>query len=158
MRLPARLQELVDLVPARGAVADIGSGHGLLAMALADAGRRVIATERTQRALEDLRAAVVAEGAAVETRMGEGMAALAAGDVEVVVIAGMGGRSVVRILEEARWLPRWLVLQPMQDSDMVEAWVVARGWPAEVVEVADRGRDYRAWRVQVPARARRVAA
>lgn len=158
MRLPARLAGLADLVPSKASVADIGSGHGLLAIALAERGQRVIATEKSARAVDDLRAAVVREGAAVETRVGEGFAALAPSDADVVVVAGMGGRTVVKILETAGWLPRWLVLQPMQDAEMVDAWVKSRGWKAEESKIHDRGRDYRAWRVEVPARARRVAA
>ncbi len=43
-RLPARLRALAALLPP-GAVADVGAGHGALALHLARGGRRVIATE-----------------------------------------------------------------------------------------------------------------
>jgi hypothetical protein len=39
----------------------------------------------------------------------------------------------------------------MQDADLVEDWVMARGWPVVDAEAVERGRRYVAWRVQVPA-------
>lgn len=155
-RLSRRLAALRDLVPEGVSVADVGSGHGLLAIALAAAGHPVVATERTAVRLARLEAEI-AGGAGVRTSWGDGLAALEEGEVDVAVIAGMGGRSVVRILGLAAWLPATLLLQPMQDAEMVETWVTARGWPARAVEILDRGRRYRAWRVEVPAAARSQA-
>jgi tRNA (adenine22-N1)-methyltransferase len=151
MRLSPRLRHVFELVPLTGAVADIGSGHGALAAALAGRGQRVVATERTPRTEEGLRRDLARLGIPVATRRGEGLAALREGEVETAVIAGLGGRSLLRILESSRWLPRWLVLQPMQDADLVEAWIRARSWPAVAADAVDRGRHYRAWRVEVPA-------
>jgi tRNA (adenine22-N1)-methyltransferase len=151
MRLSPRLRHVFELVPATGAVADIGSGHGALAAAVAARGQRVLATERTPRTLAGLRRDLARLGVPVATRRGEGLGALRAGEVETAIIAGIGGRSVVRILDSSQWLPRWLVLQPMQDADLVEAWILARRWPALAAEAVERGRRYRAWRVEVPA-------
>lgn len=152
MRLSARLRRVFELVPDTGAVADIGSGHGALAAALAARGQRVLATERTPRTEAGLRRDLTRLGIPVATRRGEGLAALREGEVETAVIAGIGGRSLLRILESSRWLPRWLVLQPMQDADLVEDWILARQWPAITTDAVERGRRYRAWRVEVPAR------
>jgi tRNA (adenine22-N1)-methyltransferase len=150
MRLSPRLRQVFELVPATGAVADIGSGHGALAAALAARGQRVLATERTPRTEAGLRRDLARLGIPVATRRGEGLAALRQGEVETAVIAGMGGRNLVRILESSPWLPRWLVLQPMQDADLVEAWILARSWQAVATDAIERGRRYRAWRVEVP--------
>ncbi|MEA2644946.1 MAG: tRNA (adenine22-N1)-methyltransferase [Chloroflexota bacterium] len=151
-RLSPRLRALLDLVPEGLAVADIGSGHGAVAHALAARGQRVVATERTPRTLGGLVAdlARLPGGAAIaaRARLGDGLAALAPGEVEAVVIAGMGGRSIVRILDSAPWLPRWLVLQPVQEPGAVEAWIAARGWEAVETPIAERRRRYRAWRVR----------
>jgi tRNA (adenine22-N1)-methyltransferase len=111
----------------------------------------VVATERTPRTVAGLRRDLARLGVPVATRQGEGLDVVGSGEVDTVVIAGLGGRSVLRILESSRWLPRWLVLQPMQDADLVEDWVMARGWPVVDVEAVERGRRYVAWRVQVPA-------
>ena len=142
------------MVPEEGSVADVGCGHGRLALALVERGHSVIATELSQRALDLLRRDLARvpgiEGARLQTRGGDGFGSLEPGEVDVAVVAGMGGRSVVRILDQSRWLPRCLVLQPVQDPGMVEAWVGARGWPTDSGRVVDRGREYQVWRVLVP--------
>jgi len=137
------------MVPADGAVADIGSGHGALAAALAARGQRVIATERTARTVAGLRRDLARIGVPVATRRGEGLDVFRDGEVDTAVIAGLGGRSVLRILESSPWLPGWLVLQPMQDADLVEGWLAVRGWPVVIAETMERGRRYRAWLVRV---------
>ena len=163
MRLPARLRATLDLVPtdARSA-ADIGSGHGALAVALAERGLRVVATERTVRSFEalnlDIARVTLPPHVSIETRVGDGLAALRPGEVEIVVVAGLGGRSLLRILETAPWLPSRLVLQPMQDAHMVSAWLADAGWEVVEARIAQGGRWYLGWRVEVPAAARRRAA
>ncbi|HEV3233504.1 MAG TPA: tRNA (adenine(22)-N(1))-methyltransferase TrmK [Candidatus Dormibacteraeota bacterium] len=170
--LPARLEGVLRLVPMTGAVADIGSGHGALALALAARGQRVVATERTPaaaarltadiaRRLEAMRRARVAPApanAAVVSptvRMGEGLAPLAESEVATAVIAGMGARSIVAILDSAPWLPRWLVLQPIQEPGLAAAWIESRGWRFTLTETKQGRRTYRAWRIEVPASVRR---
>jgi tRNA (adenine22-N1)-methyltransferase len=149
VRLSRRLRRVLELVPADGRVGDVGSGHGALAAALAARGQRVIATERTPRMVARLQRDLARMGVPVATRQGEGMEVFGDGEVDTVVIAGLGGRSLLRILESSRWLPGCLVLQPMQDADLVEGWIAAKGWPAVDSEAIERGRCYRAWRVQV---------
>lgn len=155
VRLPPRLDTLVSLVPAVGSAADIGSGHGLLARALAVRGLRVVATEHGEPAMAGLIADLAGAGSSVEARMGDGLEPLAPGEVELVVIAGMGGRTITAILQRAPWLPRWLLLQPVQDSAEVEAWVEATGWPVRHAPLTQGGRWYQAWLLAVPAAARR---
>ena len=155
MRLPSRLQATLELVPPGvRTVADIGSGHGALAAALAERGLRVIATEKTSRSFaalqRDVERAAMRAGLAIETRRGDGLAALRPGEVDTVVIAGLGGRSMLQILESAPWLPGRLVLQPMQDPHMVSAWLETRGWSREEARIAQGGRWYLGWLVEVP--------
>jgi tRNA (adenine22-N1)-methyltransferase len=155
--LPPRLAAVLSLVPSVGPVADIGSGHGALALALVERGQRVVATERTPRTLARLRAEVArrarAAGAepprALQTRLGDGMAPLARGEVDTVVLAGMGARSIVRIVEGAAWLPPLLVLQPIQEPELVGDWIGERGWRATAIESGQRRRTYLAWAVEV---------
>jgi tRNA (adenine22-N1)-methyltransferase len=163
VRLPPRLQATLELVPAGArSAADVGSGHGALAAAMAAGGLRVIATERTDRSFAALRrdvARVTAlTGTVIETRLGDGLAALHPGEVEVVVIAGLGGRSLVRMLVAAPWLPAWLVLQPMQDTHLAAAWLHSRGWAMHEARIVQGGRWYLGWRVEVPPAAREHAA
>jgi tRNA (adenine22-N1)-methyltransferase len=138
------------MVPSGGAVADIGSGHGALAAALAARGQRVVATERTPRRLASLQQDLARRGVPVTTRWGEGLAVLRRGEVETAVIAGLGGRNLVAMLEASSWLPQCLVMQPMQAAGLVESWIRATRWPSVIGEATERGRRYRVWRVEVP--------
>jgi tRNA (adenine22-N1)-methyltransferase len=158
LRLPPRLDGLLRLAPEVRAAADIGSGHGLLARALATRGVRVVATEHGSRAMAVLRADLSGAAGTVDVREGDGLAALVPGEVELAVIAGMGGRTITAILDRAGWLPRWLLLQPVQDSAVVEVWVEATGWPVRQAPLSQHGRWYQAWLVEVPVASRRLAA
>jgi tRNA (adenine22-N1)-methyltransferase len=164
MRLPPRLKGLLAVVPYGLPVADIGSGHGRLAVALAQRGQRVVATERTSLLLDRLRAEVAAGGrlagaaAMLSLRQGDGLEALAPGEVSVAVVAGMGPLSITRILSNAPWLPEWLVLQPMQKPELLEEWIERIGWPATCWVITQGSRRYRTWRVECPAAVRKPAA
>ncbi|GAC1334212.1 MAG: hypothetical protein NVSMB17_15600 [Candidatus Dormibacteria bacterium] len=152
VHLTPRLQAVLDLVPAAASsAADIGSGHGRLAAAMAGRGLRVIATERTAASFGLLEADLARAAAPVEGRHGDGFLALVPGEVDVAVIAGLGGRGILRILDAAPWLPRWLVLQPMQDAHLLGEWLDHRGWPRTEARMAQGGRWYVGWRVEVPA-------
>jgi tRNA A22 N-methylase len=119
----------------------------MLALALRERGRAVIATERTPMAMDVLRADLLRRGGALECRQGEGFEAVRPGEVDVAVVAGMGGKRIIQILESASWLPRWLVLQAVQDQDILAGWIRATGWPCSMLVATDRGRSYETWRV-----------
>ncbi|MHB8508268.1 MAG: tRNA (adenine(22)-N(1))-methyltransferase TrmK [Candidatus Dormibacteria bacterium] len=146
--LTGRLALLRDLVAGNGSIADIGSGHGRLAAALALAGARVIATECSPGTVASLRLQLIRSRAVVEVRLGDGLAPIGPGEVEVAVIAGMGGRRMVAILEACSSLPGWLVLQPQRDLDMVLDFVTTRGYAAERVSIVERGHRYEVVKVR----------
>ena len=145
--LGARLSAVGALVPPGSRVADVGSDHGLLARWLIErsVATHCWATERTaaqgralDRAVDDLRPAVA-------VAWGDGLAPLgpALEALDVVVIAGMGGRTTLRILAEATVLPRRLVLQPQRHVARVRGWLRRQGW--SVVQerlVAEREQRY----------------
>ena len=145
-RLPARLRALAAAVPDGAAVADIGSGDGLLAAHLARTGpaRLVIASENKSGPLAVVRAAVA--GLEVDLRLGEGLEVLVPGEVSVVVIAGMGGHRIASLLSAApavvARLAR-LVLQPMQHSTELVDMLEARGFGIQqVTSVTQAGRAH----------------
>jgi tRNA (adenine22-N1)-methyltransferase len=120
-------------------VADVGAGDGQLARHLAGRGLRVVATERRPASFARLRAALPR----LDCRLGEGLAVLRPGEVEGVVVAGMGGHSIARILgaggDVARSLD-WLVLQPQQHADQLVAWLQPAGYRIVTRDVAVQGR------------------
>lgn len=70
-----------------------------------------------------------------------------AGDVEGMVIAGMGGRTIVEILAGLAGWSGWAVVQPQQDADVVLDALEA-GWSIQAAaEIAER-RTYSCWRAR----------
>jgi tRNA (adenine22-N1)-methyltransferase len=140
---------LAALVPAGARVADVGSDHGWLPLALLASGRArfAVATERTAaRALGIRRPPSGAPwGNRFAVRVGDGLAPLHRDDrIETIVLAGLGGRKIARILEGP--LPacvslHCLVLQPRTEAASLRAWLSTRGFrlSAETL-VAERGR------------------
>ena len=98
-------------------VADIGTDHGLLAIALAATGRyeKVIGADVSQQALENgaisfhrkVKEAIARDEDAeiindlpVEFRLGNGLSVLDGGEVSEIAIAGMGVNTMIQILNE----------------------------------------------------------
>jgi tRNA (adenine22-N1)-methyltransferase len=149
--LSPRLATLADLVLPGAPCADVGTDHGQLAAALVLDGRvpTVIATDRGERPLAGARARMQQRWRtrrAVTLRLGDGLAPLAPGEVATIVLAGMGGDRIVRILDahpEVVAASSRLVLQPNTEAAAVRAWAVARQHRLEDERmVSDQGRWY----------------
>jgi tRNA (adenine22-N1)-methyltransferase len=133
--LDPRLAAVAAFVPAGSRVADVGADHGRLALALvrSDHAASCIATEATPARLLRLRARVERSGGdpRLTLRCGDGLEPLSREDrLDVLVLAGLGGPSMVRILADPRRpelrIPR-LVLQPATDAGVLRRWLLASG-------------------------------
>lgn len=122
IRLSKRLQSVADFVSDCGTMADVGTDHGYIPVYLAECGRvkRAIAMDINEgpllRAKEHIRQYGMEEF--IETRQSDGLDALAPGEAEVIVIAGMGGGLMKRILtqgEETARAAKSLILQPQSE-------------------------------------------
>ena len=83
----------------------------------------------------------------IETRLSDGLSALKTGEADTVLIAGMGGALMERILAEGREGfgdgAKELVLQPQSEIWKVRRWLAENGW--EIVWediVLDEGKYY----------------
>lgn len=151
--LARRLAAVAALVRPGEPVADVGADHGMLGAALLLDRRvpRVIAMDLREAPLRAAaararRLGLEAEGR-YEARRSDGLAALRPGEAATVVIAGMGGGLIRRILERAALTgpgaPARLVLQPNLDAWRVRAWAAQHGWGAvDERLVLDGGRYY----------------
>jgi len=140
-----RLLALAEAVPWGSRVADIGTDHGALPLLLAQTGRAAfcVATEPSEARLA--RVARPAPGAPwagrLAYRSGDGLDALRPEDrIDTVIIAGLGGRTIVRLLERPalrRLGPARLVLQPRTEEPRVRDWLSRSGWrlAGEIVAV-----------------------
>lgn len=134
-RLPPRLAMVAGLVLPGLPLADIGTDHGYLPAYLVRTGRcpRALASDRMPGPLGAARRSVAAAGLAdrVELRLGDGLAVLAPGEVATVVLAGMGGQLMQRILAAQPAVVqrlRRLVLQPNAGAEGLRRWLERAGW------------------------------
>ena len=135
MRLDGRLAAVAALVPFGARVADVGTDHAYLAIALVkDRGAKtVVATDKNEGPCAAARRTLSAEGLSdrVPVRCGDGLAPLLPGEVDTVCIAGMGGGLIASILtagsEVFAGIAR-LVLQPMNDAATLRRWLYENGW------------------------------
>jgi tRNA (adenine22-N1)-methyltransferase len=146
-----RLAAIAALIPPGSRVADVGTGHGRLPLSLCACGRSVhcIATEKSPRLLADARRRSADHPGApgVELRAGDGLAPLRPEDrVEVLVLAGMGARKIIRILDDerlGRLSIRRLVVQPQSEPQRLRNWLLRSGFGIVAEHCAlDRGRRY----------------
>ncbi|HZG78454.1 MAG TPA: class I SAM-dependent methyltransferase [Paenibacillus sp.] len=135
IQLSKRLSAVASYALPGGALADIGTDHALLPVALVQRGviPRAVGGDVHVGPARAAERQVAAAGLAgkIDVRIGDGLAVLAPGEVQTITIAGMGGGTIVDILNggaEALAGVRRLVLQPNVGERLVRAWLRDRGW------------------------------
>lgn len=135
MQLSKRLESVSSLVTPGFRVADIGTDHGYIPLWLIRQGviPGAIAMDihkwPLQRAKENIQAYELEEK--IETRLSDGLGELRPGEADCVVIAGMGGSLVIKILKEGAEVLRTvreLVLQPQSDMEKVRRFLQKEGY------------------------------
>ena len=133
--LDKRLSAVAALVRQGSRLADIGTDHAYLPVHLVQAGvcPSAIASDIGAGPLDAARRTVTENGLTSEIalRLGNGLATVSAGEVEDVAIAGMGGETIVMILEAAPWVQDEgirLILQPMTRAEDLRRWLLSHGF------------------------------
>ena len=133
--LDKRLSAVAALVRQGSRLADIGTDHAYLPVHLVQAGvcPSAIASDIGAGPLDAARRTVTENGLTSEIalRLGNGLATVSAGEVEDVAIAGMGGETIVMILEAAPWVQDdgiRLILQPMTRAEDLRRWLLTHGF------------------------------
>lgn len=149
MKLPIskRLLLCADLVPPCDTVADVGTDHGFLGIHLLRAGicRRVLAADLREKPLASARAnaAVFAVADRMEFIRSDGLHNIDKNAFEVLVLAGMGGDLMARILADAPWLEtgdKTLILQPQSAANDLRRFLGERRYAIEVESLVRDGR------------------
>ena len=116
-------------------VADIGTDHAYLPVYLVQSGACLggIAADIRSGPLEAARRTVTEAGLidVITLRLGDGLAPVEADEVDDIVIAGMGGETIVEILSAADWVKDArlrLVLQPMTRAEELRRWLLTNGF------------------------------
>lgn len=155
MILDVRLRAAANMVPCGARLADIGSDHAYLPIALclenkikcalaSDINEGPVAAAVSnikKNCLDDKIKAIRADGLAKAQEFAP----------DCITVLGMGGELIVRILSAAEWIRQetiTLVLQPMTHPEILAKYLADEGF--EVIEenmVCDNGRDDRIYRL-----------
>lgn len=149
IELSKRLKLVASFVEPGAVVADVGTDHGYVPIWLVQEGVAVggIAMDVNPGPLERAAAHIGACGLAdrIHTRLGDGLSALSDGEADTVIIAGMGGPLIVRILtdglETARKMKR-LILSPQSEIWSVREFLERHGFVVEDEGMAEEDGKY----------------
>lgn len=135
VKLSKRLAAVAKLVTPGKRICDVGTDHGYIPLFLVEnnivpyayamdvnVGPLLKAKEHIAREKMDKY---------IETRLSDGLKSLNIGEVETIIIAGMGGGLVMRILEEGRnktEAVEELILQPQSDVEQVRRYLCEHGF------------------------------
>ena len=135
VKLSKRLERIASFVQPGSRVADIGTDHGYVPIWLVQKGvcpsalAMDVRKGPLSRATENIALAGLADK--IETRLSDGVAKLQPGEADSVVIAGMGGELIIKILENGRhmWdsVKQW-VLSPQSEIFKVRRWLFENGF------------------------------
>lgn len=149
--LSERLRTIAAYIGQEDVVADIGTDHGQLPVYLCAGGlcRRVIMTDISEASLAKATAFAApyltspAAGVPLEARAGDGLAPLEEGEVDTVVMAGIGGALMCRILAadaaKARSVQRY-ILQPRRAPGELRAFLSEQGYTLTDERLVREGR------------------
>lgn len=134
LQLQPRLQLLSDMVPAGARLADIGTDHGYLPVWLLQQGRIsfAIASDINPDPLDHARQSAQEYGVGgMDFRLCGGLDGIKPDEVDWIVIAGMGGETIIQILASAPWTKdgeHTLLLQPMTKTELLRGWLAEHGY------------------------------
>lgn len=135
LQLQPRLQLLADLVPQGARLADIGTDHGYVPVYLIQQGRIpfAIAADVGQEPLQHaIRTAEEYGVSGIDFRLCDGLRGVDPQEPDAIVIAGMGGQTIIHILEAAPWTKApgeyTLLLQPMTKAGLLRHWLADHGY------------------------------
>ena len=153
MPLSKRLQRIADYVPAGSRVVDVGTDHGYIPLWLVENGlcASVIASDIREEPLKKAVNNARKAGAAEQIRfvLAAGLDGCRPEEVDVIIIAGMGGETILSILEAAPWAhEKLLILQPQTKAAELRNWLNGQNYAMEDASlVDDSGRIYLVWKL-----------
>ena len=142
--LDNRLKLCAELVRKNSRLADIGTDHAYLPIWLCKNNlvRCAIAADINEAPLRSGTSAVKKFGLEhmIETRISDGLSEISADEADDIVIAGMGGELIARIIDNAEWLrdrKYHLVLQPMTKPEKLREYLYGNGFYIELEKAVE---------------------
>lgn len=143
--LDNRLKMCAEMVSGRGIACDVGTDHAYLAADLVMSGKcsRVIASDVKEGPLDSARKTVMKFGVAdkVDLVLSDGLENIDLNGVTDIVIAGMGGETIVKILEKRVYDLDGvrLILQPMSKPEILRKWLYQNVFQAVAERAVEDG-------------------
>lgn len=135
MELSNRLLGITKFVPMNSIVADIGTDHGYIPAYLItnNISKKVIATDISQASLEKTidYVNVLNLNVKIIPRLGDGLDIVKPYEVDTVIIAGMGGVLISKILDDNKEICDTIenfILQPMVASKELRVYLINNGY------------------------------
>ena len=146
MALSKRLEQVARMIPRCQTVADVGTDHGFLAVALIEKeiARQVIAIDVNQGPLESAKRFVKERRleSHITCRLGDGLAVTATGEVDCAVICGMGGELMQHIISVGPELLQTYVVQPQSHREELKKFLVEQGYGITDEQCLQEGKQY----------------
>lgn len=135
MELSKRLQAVADMVTAGNRLVDVGTDHGMVPIFLVKSERipGAIAADVKPGPLSRAEEHIAEWGMQeyIETRLSDGLKEISAGEGDTLLLAGIGGHLMLKILTEGRDILasfRELVLQPQSVLHFVRKGLLSLNW------------------------------
>ena len=135
MRISRRLEAVAAMVSPCKKVADVGTDHGYIPIYLVENSivTEAIAMDINAGPLDVAKRNIITHQVleSIETRLSDGVESLLANEVEAVVISGMGGNLIIKILSEGAQVLKTvqeLVLQPQSEIAEVRKFLQGNGY------------------------------
>ena len=141
-----RLSAIAELVQNGKGLVDVGTDHGQLPAQLAASGYTGALYASDIREGPLMAARRTAEDASLSDRIRfllcDGLSLCPPEEIDTIVIAGMGGDMIVKILDEADWCMKEeyrLILQPMTKAEVLRYWLIYNEFAIEKETVVEDG-------------------
>ena len=156
MQLSKRMQAIANLITPCDTLADVGTDHGYIPIyaVLEKIVKKAIAMDVNKGPIERAKGHIREYGldAYIDTRLSDGVSQLLPGEADVVVIAGMGGGLMQKILDEGQKVfdtVSEVILQPQSEIDKFRYYLADHGWRIEKEDmVFEDGKYYPMMRVR----------
>lgn len=146
MSFGSRLNTIGKWVPQGKRIVDVGTDHAYLPVLLAQEGKitTAIAVDIAEGPCAAAQKTVdlYSLGDIIEVRCGDGLKCIVPGEADIVVIAGMGGATMITIMENSSHVVdslERLVLQPMNGAELLRSWLLEHNWHLQAEDLILEG-------------------
>lgn len=136
--LRPRLNAVLELITQTGGaqtIADIGCDHGRLCVAALERNvcRKAIACDISEQSLNKTRRLASSKGFkdSISIRHADGLSAISIEEADTIVLAGMGGTLIARLLQKCELqarAARQIIMQPMRSADDLRRFLFSSGY------------------------------